>query len=69
MKLAIVEDNTPLRENLVLLLGGETRIEVVGHWGTAEEALAVLGETPPDVLLVDISLPGMSGIEVTRRIV
>ncbi len=64
MKIVIIEDNTMLRQNLVILLGGEDEIEVCGDFGTAEEAIAVLPELRPDLLLVDLGLPGkVSGIE------
>lgn len=68
IRLAIVEDNTPLRESLVLLLGGEPAIEVVADFGTAEEALEALGEEPTDAVLIDIGLPGMTGIDLIKRL-
>ena len=68
MRIAIVEDNTLLRENLVFLLNGEKEFEVCGNYGTAEEALAKLKEINPDILLVDIGLPGMSGIDLIKSI-
>jgi len=65
MKIAIIEDNTMLRQNLVLLLGGEADLEVCGDFGTAEEALDPLEALAPDLMLVDIGLPGkLSGIEL-----
>lgn len=67
MKLAIVEDNTMLRQNLVLLLGGEKDIEVCGDFGTAEEALASLSSILPDLMLVDLGLPGkLDGSDLIR---
>lgn len=68
MRVAIVEDNTMLRENLVVLIGGEPDIEVCCHFGTAEEALPVVIKQKPDILLVDLGLPGMSGIELIKEI-
>lgn len=68
MRIAIVEDNTMLRENLVLLIGGEPDFDVCCHFGTAEEALPVILQTKPDILLVDLGLPGMSGIELIREV-
>ncbi|MDA8098850.1 MAG: response regulator transcription factor [Nitrospiraceae bacterium] len=64
MKVAIVEDDVLLRENLNLLLSGEKGISVVGVYGNAEQALGGLREVKPDILLADIGLPGMSGIEL-----
>jgi len=68
MRVAIVEDNTMLRENLTLLIGGEPDIEVCCHFGTAEEALPVVIKNKPDILLVDLGLPGMSGIDLIRQV-
>ena len=68
MRIVIVEDNTQLRESLGLLLGGEHNREVVGSFGMAEEALPVICAERPDALLVDLGLPGMSGIELIRQV-
>lgn len=68
MRIAIVEDNTLLRENLVFLLNGEKDIEVCCNFGTAEEALPHFTEHHPDILLVDIGLPGMSGIDLIKKV-
>lgn len=63
MKLLIVEDDTLLRNNLKLLLDGEPGIEVMDTFGSAEEAAAQLEKIRPDVMLCDLGLPGMSGVE------
>ena len=68
MKVAIVEDDRLLRENLKLLLSGETGISVVATFATAEDALAGLKRARPEILLADIGLPGMSGIELIDQI-
>ena len=66
MKVSIVEDDVLLRQNLKLLLSGETGISVVSVYGSAEEALAGIKRTHPEILLTDIGLPGMSGVELIR---
>ncbi len=66
MRLAIVEDNPVLRQKLSVALNGEPDISVVGAYGTAEEALGSIRADAADVLLVDIGLPGMSGVEFIR---
>jgi two-component system, NarL family, response regulator len=68
MRIAIVEDNASIRENLVILLNGEKDFEVCANFGTAEEALPYLLENKTDVLLVDIGLPGMSGIDLIKEL-
>lgn len=67
MRLAIVEDDRMLLENLRLLLSGEKSISVVGAFNTGEEALQRLTENPPEVILSDLGLPGISGIEFIKK--
>lgn len=68
MKLVIVEDDALLRENLSLLLGGEREVELLGSFESAEEAEEKIKELAPDVALVDIGLPGRSGIELIAEL-
>lgn len=66
MRLAIVEDSPTLLENLRLVLGGEGGISVVGAFDNAEDALSNLKRLSPEIMLVDIGLPGISGVEFIR---
>ena len=68
MKVVIVEDDQLLRENLRMLLSGEPGIAVKGAYGSAEEALSAVRKAAPDVMLVDLGLPGMSGVELIKKI-
>jgi DNA-binding NarL/FixJ family response regulator len=68
VKVVIVEDNPLLRENLKLLLSGEQGITVAGAFGSAEDALQSIKKTAPDVMLVDLGLPGMSGVELIKKV-
>ena len=68
MRLAIVEDELTLLESMRLILGGEGAWEIVGAFSSAEEALEKLEESSPDIMLVDINLPGISGIDLTKKI-
>lgn len=68
IKVVIVEDKTPIREGLTVLLGGTEGIECVAQYGNCEDMLAMAGADSPDVILMDIGLPGMSGIEGTREV-
>ncbi len=67
MRLAIIEDDGMLRENLRLLLNGESEIDVVGAFGSAEEALLEFHACSPELLLVDLGLPGISGVELIEK--
>jgi DNA-binding NarL/FixJ family response regulator len=69
IRVLLVDDQSLVRAGLRVLLDGEDDIEVVGEASDGEEALALALSTPADVALLDIRMPGMSGIEATRRIV
>jgi two-component system NarL family response regulator len=68
MNICIVEDHRLLLENLRLLLQGEPDIAVTGAFASAEEAIAATDWSRTDLLLADIDLPGMSGVELIRRV-
>ena len=63
---AIIEDDGSTREGLRLLIHGSPGYRCTNAFASVEEALAGLGDDPPDVLLTDIQLPGMSGREGVR---
>ncbi|MBZ5594835.1 MAG: response regulator transcription factor [Acidobacteriia bacterium] len=67
LKVGIIEDQPKIREGLRALIDGTEGYRCVGSFGSMEEALERIGSGLPDVLLVDIGLPGMSGIEGIRR--
>ena len=67
-KVAIVEDNTAIREQWTRLIKSATRLEWVGAFDCAEDALRQLPALHPDVVLMDIELPGISGVECTARL-
>jgi DNA-binding NarL/FixJ family response regulator len=68
IKVAIVEDQKHTREGLATLIQGTPGYRIVGKFASMEEALIKLDWDPPEVVLVDIGLPGMSGIEGVRRL-
>jgi len=68
MRLVIVEDDPLLLENLKLLLSGESGIIVGGAFSSAEDALHALRKAAPDVMLADLGLPGMSGIDLIKKV-
>ena len=61
--MAIIEDQPRTREGLRQLIGSDDGFLCVGAWGSMEEALAVEWKSPPNVVLLDLGLPGMSGID------
>ena len=63
IKVAIVEDRREIREALVAIIDGTEGFRCSGGFRTMEQALAEIGRDLPDVVLSDIGLPGMSGIE------
>ena len=68
IKVSIVEDNDQIREGLSVLINGSTGFQCVATYPTAENALKYLPAHKPDVVLMDIQLPGMSGIECVREL-
>jgi DNA-binding NarL/FixJ family response regulator len=69
IRVLLADDQSLIRAGLRVLLDGEDDIEVVGEASDGEEAIAVALETPADVVLMDICMPGVGGAEATRRIV
>jgi two-component system response regulator NreC len=68
IRILIVDDHGVLRAGLRALLSAEPDLEVVGETGDGGEVFSLASELQPDVILLDISLPGLSGIEITRRL-
>lgn len=66
--IAIVEDDSALRETLIEILGTSPSWELAGAYPNAEEALPSLVAKPPEVVLMDIQMPGMSGIECVAKL-
>lgn len=64
----IAEDHTLVREMWVLDLNTDPRFSVIGQTGNAEDAILMAKQLMPDILIMDINLPGMSGIEATQQI-
>lgn len=64
----VADDQDLVRAGLVMILGAQPDLEVVGEAADGQEALDVATRLRPDVLLVDIRMPGLDGVEVTRRL-
>lgn len=68
IRVLIVDDHAILRDGLKALLQNEPDIEVIGEAGTGREALKLIRQLKPDVVLMDISMPDMTGLEATQII-
>lgn len=68
IRVVVVDDHTLFRQGIVGLLGSQPDIEVVRQAGSGSEALEVVADAVPDVVLLDIAMPGISGLEATREI-
>lgn len=68
IRVMVVDDHKAFREGLVSLLGEETDIQVVGEASNGLEAAALAAELKPDIVITDVSMPRMSGIDAMRQI-
>lgn len=68
IRVLIVDDHPVIRRGLASLLGAAPGIDVIGAAANGEEAVTWVAESRPDVVLMDVSMPGMSGMEAARRV-
>lgn len=68
LRLLLVDDHAVVREGLRSLLATDTRFEVVGEAADGPAAISEVERLHPDVVVMDVSLPGMNGAQVTRRL-
>jgi two-component system response regulator NreC len=68
IKVVVADDHTILRQGIKALLDNQEGIEVVGEAKDGREAIKTIEELLPDVILMDIAMPGLNGLEATRRI-
>lgn len=67
-RVIIVDDDPLVRSALALMLGGQSDIEVVGEAGDGQAGLALCAEVAPDLVLMDIRMPVLNGLDATRRL-
>lgn len=68
IRILVVDDHPVVREGLVALLEDEPDFQVAGSVGSAEEALTLGAQLRPDVIMLDLELPGMDGVEAIPRL-
>ncbi|WP_050785621.1 response regulator [Pedosphaera parvula] len=68
IRVLLADDHTVVRQGLRALLSGEKDIQIVGEAGTGREAVQMAQKLTPDVILMDIAMPLMNGLEATRKI-
>jgi DNA-binding NarL/FixJ family response regulator len=68
LRVIVAEDDDQLAELIASLLNEDPRFEVVGRARTGDEAVDLAGEHRPDIVLMDLSMPGCDGVEATRMI-
>jgi two-component system, NarL family, response regulator NreC len=66
MRILVVDDNEPVRRGVMSILATQTNWEVCGEAQDGNEALQKARELQPDIILLDISMPGVNGLEVSR---
>ena len=69
LSILVVDDHVLFRDGIRTLLLGNEGMHLAGECGTGEEAISTIEQLQPDVVLMDIQLPGMNGIEATRQII
>ncbi len=69
LRVLVADDHPMFRDGLRALLASAPDAELVGEATTGEEAISLAAELQPDVILMDVQMPGMGGIEATRRVV
>jgi DNA-binding NarL/FixJ family response regulator len=68
MQILVVEDHEPTRTRLVSLLDGQKGHRVTAAVGSAEQALEVIESDPPDLTILDLGLPGLSGVDAIKAV-
>lgn len=68
IKVLVVDDYPVAREALKAMLATESKLDVVGEASSGAEAVQKVGDLKPEVVLMDVRMPGVDGIEATRRI-
>ena len=68
MKVVIADDNTPIRERIIKLLSDLPNVEIVGEAIDGVETAVIVRKTHPDVVILDLQMPKLSGLEILPRL-
>lgn len=68
IKVLLVDDHHVVREGLKMLLNAQNTVQVVGEADSGRKVFAMLGEVAPDIIIMDVSMPELNGIDATKRI-
>ncbi|HUR32105.1 MAG TPA: response regulator transcription factor [Saprospiraceae bacterium] len=68
LRIAIFEDNNDLRDSMSMIIDSVDEFELAGSYSNAQRLISKIDQSKPDVILMDIHMPGLSGIEATRDI-
>ncbi len=69
IRVLLADDHAVVRQGFRLILSHEPDMEIVGEAGNGREALALCGELKPDVVVMDVAMPELNGMEATRRLI
>jgi len=68
IRILLADDHAMVRQGFRMILAAQPDMEIVGEAGNGREALALAGELQPDIVVMDVAMPELNGIEATRRI-
>jgi len=68
IRILLADDHAMVRQGFRMILAAQPDMEIVGEAGNGREAVALAGELQPDVVVMDVAMPELNGIEATRRI-